>query len=144
MEVLVVDNGSSDESPRLDAEFPNTTFLRLPKNFGRTKAFNIGVRTAVGDLVLFLSPEVEVTPDAIPLLASCLEADAGAVAVCPFLTDSKRRAGASLFSVSRRARTIRRLAARTSHPGAGNRSAGQRRERRVGGARCAAGPQILH
>ena len=87
MEVLVVDNGSSDESPRLDAEFPNTTFLRLPKNFGRTKAFNIGVRTAVGDLVLFLSPEVEVTPDAIPLLASCLEADAGAVAVCPFLTD---------------------------------------------------------
>ncbi len=86
MEVLVVDNGSSDESPRLDAEFPKATFLRLPKNFGRTKALNIGVRTAVGESILFLSPEVEVTADAIPLLASCLEAESGAVAVCPFLT----------------------------------------------------------
>lgn len=86
MEVLVVDNGSSDESPRLDAEFPHVTFLRLPKNFGRTKALNIGVRTAVGELMLFLTPEVEMTPGAIPLLASCLEAEAGAVAVCPFVT----------------------------------------------------------
>lgn len=87
IEVLVVDTGSSDESPRLDAEFPNTTFLRLPKNFGRTKALNIGVRTAVGESLLFLTPEVEMAPDAIPALAACLEAEAGAVAVCPFVAD---------------------------------------------------------
>src|SRR5580704_3763809 len=56
MEIVVVDKGSQDESPRLDAEFPDATFLRLPRNFGNTKALNIGMRTGVGELVFFLSP----------------------------------------------------------------------------------------
>ncbi len=97
MEVLVVDNGSSDESPRLDVEFPNATFLRLPRNFGRTKALNIGVRTAAGELLLFLSPEVEMSPEAIPLLASCLEAENEAVAVCPFVTSPEGAAAIRCF-----------------------------------------------
>src|ERR1035438_2845919 len=45
LEILVVDKGSQDESPNLDSEFPNTTFLRLPRNFGNTKALNIGMHT---------------------------------------------------------------------------------------------------
>ena len=60
MEILVVDKGSTDGSANLDTDFPNATFMRLPRNFGNTKALNIGMRTGVGELVLFLSPEVEV------------------------------------------------------------------------------------
>src|ERR1700688_5275469 len=44
IEILVVDCGSHDESPQLDAEFSNVTILRLPRYFGRTKAFNIGTQ----------------------------------------------------------------------------------------------------
>src|SRR5947209_14906981 len=46
LEILVVDNGSRDESATMDSEFPSAQFLRMPKNFGITKALNIGLRTA--------------------------------------------------------------------------------------------------
>ncbi len=89
LEILVVDKGSQDESSTLDNEFPNTTFLRLPRNFGNTKALNIGTRTAVGELLFFLSPEIEVGPDTIPTLAARLEADSDLMAVCPLIIDSE-------------------------------------------------------
>ena len=87
MEIIVVDKGSRDESPGLDAEFPNTTFLRMPRNFGNTKALNIGMRTAVGELMFFLSPEIQVAPDTVALLVNRLESDQEAVAVCPLIVD---------------------------------------------------------
>lgn len=90
-EIIVVDNGSADESPRLDAEFPNATFMRLPRYFGATKALNIGMRTAVGDYVLFLTPEVVVEPGTVAALAARLDADESAVAVCPLLVDALGR-----------------------------------------------------
>ncbi len=89
LEILVVDNGSRDESPGLDAEFPGTTFLRLPKNFGRAKAWNIGIRTAAAEYVLFLSPAVEVMPETVARLAALLDGAADAVAVCPLLVDEE-------------------------------------------------------
>ena len=87
LEIVVVDKGSQDESPMLDGEFPNTTFLRLPRNFGNTKALNIGMRTAIGELIFFLSPEIEVAPDTVSVLAARLESDAELIAVCPVIVD---------------------------------------------------------
>jgi len=84
-EILVVDAGSEDESPTLDAEFPAATFLRLPRNFGLSKALNIGMRTAKGEFVFFLEPSVEVLPETVGRLAAALEAEQEAVAVCPLL-----------------------------------------------------------
>lgn len=89
IEILVVDCGSHDESPQLDSEFPNVTILRLPRYFGRTKALNIGTRTATGEYLFFLTPEVEVLPTTIPALVARLEADAETVAVCPLLLDTE-------------------------------------------------------
>jgi GT2 family glycosyltransferase len=89
MEIVVVDKGSQDESPRLDAEFPDATFLRLPRNFGNTKALNIGMRTGVGELVFFLSPEIEVAGDTIANLVNRLESDSDAVAVSPLIIDGQ-------------------------------------------------------
>lgn len=88
IEVLVVDCGSHDESPQLDSEFSNITILRLPRYFGRTKALNIGTRTATGDYLFFLTPEIEVLPTTIPALVARLESDAETVAVCPLLVDT--------------------------------------------------------
>ncbi|HEY1755406.1 MAG TPA: glycosyltransferase [Bryobacteraceae bacterium] len=88
LEILVVDCGSQDESPRLDAEFPAVQILRLPQHFGATRAMNIAMRTAKAELVLLLSPDVEVLPDTVKRLVSHLDDDGGTVAVCPLLRDS--------------------------------------------------------
>lgn len=86
-EVIVVDNGSMDESPRLDIEFPGSTFMRLPKYFGATRALNIGMRTAAADFIFFLAPEVVVEPDTVVALLARIEADESIAAVCPMLVD---------------------------------------------------------
>lgn len=85
-QVLVVDNGSTDGTPSLDAEFPHVRFIRLPKNFGLTKAMNIGVRAAQGEYILFLHDDARITSDAVSLLADYLESHQDVGAVCPLLT----------------------------------------------------------
>ena len=89
LEILVVDCGSHDESAQMDADFPNINLLRLPHHLGATRAMNIGTRTAKGDLILYLSPDVEVQPDTVTALADRLDADTDATAVCPLLVDSE-------------------------------------------------------
>ncbi len=87
-EVVVVDSGSVDECPRLDAEFPSINMLRLPRNFGMVKALNIGMRTATGEFYLFLEPEMELAAGAIPALVAELDAQPEAAAACPLAVDS--------------------------------------------------------
>ncbi|MFB3779133.1 MAG: glycosyltransferase family 2 protein [Bryobacteraceae bacterium] len=82
-EVLVVDCGSVDECPRIDAEFPSVNVLRLPRHFGMVKALNIGMRTATGEFFLFLEPEMEVTPGAVGALVAELDRDQAAAAAAP-------------------------------------------------------------
>lgn len=86
-EILTVDAGSTDGSPRIDAEFPGVTVLRMPRNFGKTRARNIGMRTAQADLVFFLDPHVELQSGAVDALAGILESRDEAAAAAPVLTD---------------------------------------------------------
>jgi GT2 family glycosyltransferase len=87
-QVVVVDNGSWDGAGALDAEFPNLRFSRLPKNFGLTKALNIGLRSAVGEYILCLHDDVRITGEAVTRLADYLESHPEVGAVCPYLTDA--------------------------------------------------------
>lgn len=89
LEIIVVDCGSMDESPTLDREFAGITLLRLERNFGATKALNIGMRTAAADYIFFLSPDVIVEPTTALALAAYLDKDEAAGAVCPLLVDEK-------------------------------------------------------
>src|SRR6266545_3837262 len=68
LQVLVVDNGSGDGSAELQAAFPAMRFIPLPKNFGLTKAWNIGIRAADAPHVVLLHDDTEVEPAAIRLL----------------------------------------------------------------------------
>ncbi len=97
IEILVVDCGSHDESAQLDSEFTGVTMLRLPRYFGRTKALNIGTRTAAGEYLFFMTPEVEVLPTTIPSLVAQLDADPDAVAVCPLLLDTETQMAPQFF-----------------------------------------------
>ena len=85
LEILVVDNGSRDGSADVPADFPDVQSLRLPKDFGATKASNIAMRTAKGDAIFFVPPYVEVEADTIARLADRLEESEAIGAVCPVL-----------------------------------------------------------
>jgi GT2 family glycosyltransferase len=91
LQIVVVENGSADGSADLDSEFPNVQWIRLPKNFGLTKAMNLGWRAADAEYVLFLHDDTEVPPDGVMRLADVLDAEPGAAAVCPLLVDAEGR-----------------------------------------------------
>lgn len=99
LEILVVDLGSQDGSAQIDTEFPGVVMLRLPHNFGATKAMNIGTRTAKADLMFYLSPDVEVAPDTVAKLAEKLEADSDAAAVCPQLMDEAGKPASRIYKL---------------------------------------------
>jgi len=87
-QVIVVDNGSTDGAASLSDEFPEARFIKLPKNFGLTKALNLGIRSAEGEYLLFLHDDVWIGGDAASQLADILENDPSTGAVCPMFEGS--------------------------------------------------------
>ena len=108
IEIIVMDNGSYDDTPEIEQEFPEVTFLRLPKYFGRTKALNIASRTAHADLLFYLSPDVEVAPTVVNALAARLEAEPETLgAACPLLVDAAGNTASAFFRLPTRAALYR-------------------------------------
>jgi N-acetylglucosaminyl-diphospho-decaprenol L-rhamnosyltransferase len=91
-QVIVVDNASTDGSPSLAAEFPSARFIPLPKNFGLTKALNVGLRGAEGQFLLFLHDDVTLGGEAISQLADMLDESPEVGAVAPHLEGSPQAA----------------------------------------------------
>jgi N-acetylglucosaminyl-diphospho-decaprenol L-rhamnosyltransferase len=86
-QIVVVDNGSWDGAGAINEEFPHLRFSRLPKNFGLTKALNIGLRAAEGEYILCLHDDVLITGQAVTGLADFLESRPDVGGVSPLLTD---------------------------------------------------------
>lgn len=90
MEVLVVDNGSTDATARelepLGQGLWGADFraLRLPENLGFAKACNLGARAATGGLLFFLNNDTTCTPGWLPPLRAAFE-DARLGAAGPLL-----------------------------------------------------------
>ena len=64
MEVIVVDNASSDGSREyFEPAFPEVAFYWNNKNLGFAKACNIGLKQAKGTYILFLNPDTIVGED---------------------------------------------------------------------------------
>jgi GT2 family glycosyltransferase len=65
-EIIVVDNGSADETPDLLDSYAREGLplrtIRNDKNLGFTLAANQGMRAAIGDYILLLNNDVTVTP----------------------------------------------------------------------------------
>jgi len=62
MEIIVVDNGSTDESGNLAAaRYPTVQVLLQERNLGFAEGNNVGVRAAKGDYVVLLNNDTEVT-----------------------------------------------------------------------------------
>jgi GT2 family glycosyltransferase len=87
-EVIVVDNGSEDESlAYLRAEHPQVQVLALGRNTGFAHAANRGIEASTQPLVALINTDVVLAPDWLARLASALSANPGlAAAACKMLS----------------------------------------------------------
>lgn len=82
MEIIVVDNGSSDGSLDACEALGGIIAIRNGRNLGFGAACNVGWRRAAGAVVLFLNPDCEVLPGSIERCVDTLQAsDVGACGV---------------------------------------------------------------
>src|SRR5205085_11975575 len=66
VEVLVVDNASSDGTPELIAEeFPVVRLIRSGQNLGFAKANNVGLEQSKGELICLVNPDVKILPGCV-------------------------------------------------------------------------------
>lgn len=78
LEVLVVDNGSTDGSDAAIAErFPGVARLRAEVNLGISGGLNLGIAEGLAhgfDLLMLCNNDIEVAPDMVSLLVAAAEA----------------------------------------------------------------------
>ena len=84
-EVIIVDDGSSDDTPRLLAEgmktFPWLRVLRMVRNGGQSAAFEAGFDAARGDVIATIDADLQNDPEEIPRLLPLLDGADGQPAV---------------------------------------------------------------
>lgn len=88
-EVIVVDNGSSDDSVAMvRREFPGVILLEPGENLGFARANNLAFARVSGDAVVLLNPDTVCHPNSLRALRDRLRVRADAAAAGPLLLDA--------------------------------------------------------
>ncbi len=107
LEIIVVDNGSTDGSPaQVSAKFPEVKLITLEENRGFAAGCNAGIHAASGRAILLLNPDTEVVGDAVGTLYTALKQHAGWGIVGARMLNSKGQ----IYPAARRFPTPRDLA----------------------------------
>ena len=72
-EIIVVDNGSTDATPRMAAAHPGVRLVQTGRNLGFAGGNNVGMLAARGELLVLLNDDTEVPPDWLARLAEAFE-----------------------------------------------------------------------
>ena len=75
VEVVVVDDGSTDESRSIIAEYGDRVKAVLKENGGQASAFSAGFAAASGDVILFLDADDVLHPDAVSEAVRAFDGD---------------------------------------------------------------------
>lgn len=74
-EVIVVDNGSTDETPEVCRAISGIRYLRLYPNVKQSRARNAGIEISTGEFLLFLDDDDILLPGSLDARVNLLESD---------------------------------------------------------------------
>jgi uncharacterized repeat protein (TIGR01451 family) len=88
MEVIVINDGSTDRTAEIASKYP-INLIDLKTNVGKANALNVGIERSKGEILVFSDSDSELASDAVRLLVNSLEEhpDAGAVAGNIYIND---------------------------------------------------------
>lgn len=72
-EIIIIDDGSTDDTARVVKAFSPVTLIELRKNFGQTAALDAGIKHATGEYIITLDGDGQNPPQEIPKLIEILE-----------------------------------------------------------------------
>ena len=95
IEVVVVDDGSTDASPDVIERYSGEVRAILKANGGQASAFNAGFAASRGDVILFLDSDDVLLPTAVESALEALESDGAVKAQWPLeeIDEQGRRTG---------------------------------------------------
>lgn len=72
-EIIVVDDGSKDNTEQVVADYNNVTFLKMPLNMGKGAAVRQGMIKAIGEIVLFSDADLSTPIHEVKKLIKSIE-----------------------------------------------------------------------
>jgi glycosyltransferase involved in cell wall biosynthesis len=78
-EVLVVDDGSTDQTFEILSKLKGIRILRHGKNLGKGAAIKTGIQASTGGWIIIQDADLEYNPENIPALLNVMSADTSAV-----------------------------------------------------------------
>ena len=75
VEIIAIDNGSADETPRMAPKVKNLRYIRNPENLGFLRSCNKAAATAKGETILFLNNDTNPQPGWLKAMLGVLDRD---------------------------------------------------------------------
>jgi len=79
IEILVVDDGSTDESRKIILSYGDKIKALFKSNGGQASAFNLGLSNATGEIIIFLDSDDVLLPNCLEEVSQSFEVDEGIV-----------------------------------------------------------------
>jgi glycosyltransferase involved in cell wall biosynthesis len=106
-EIIVVDDGSTDDTEEIVRSFSGVKFIKHPKNLGKSRAVHIGIVRSEGDFILLLDTDlIGLTPGNItdliePVLSGGADISLSVRRISPFMDRLYRIYGLDFLSGER-------------------------------------------